>query len=268
MPTVSVPADFPNASNTGLNGIGKDKCSLPTYTGPSTITEDGAVIDGWHILGDLTIEASNVVIKNSWIDLGSVTAGLYSGSPDPSWSFTIQDSLVDAGYTDQVAVAENNVTVLRSEIKGGITSVHCGNNCTVKDSFLHGQMIGAKDPWHLGGFHTNGGSNYTLTHNSIFCEVPANSVGEGCSGDVVLNSTFGPTSHAKVTNNFMGAGLGLAFCTYTGTNTNSYVVYSGNVFARGTNGKCGAYGPVSDWANATGNSWSNNTWDDGSVVNP
>jgi hypothetical protein len=47
------------------------------------------------------------------------------------------------------------------------------------------------------------------------------------------------------------------------------VVYTGNVFERGTHNKRGAYGPVTNFdKSATGNVWSNNTWDTGGSVPP
>jgi hypothetical protein len=49
-----------------------------------------------------------------------------------------------------------------------------------------------------------------------------------------------------------------------------HVVYKDNVFARGSNGKCAAYGAVTGFdVTSTGNQWINNTWeDDHSLVMP
>ena len=45
--------------------------------------------------------------------------------------------------------------------------------------------------------------------------------------------------------------------------------FTDNVFQRGTNRKCGAYGPVTSFdRNGTGNVWSGNVWDDGTPVAP
>jgi hypothetical protein len=45
--------------------------------------------------------------------------------------------------------------------------------------------------------------------------------------------------------------------------------YRNNVWERGANGKCGAFGPVSGFdPNAAWNVWIGNVWDDGSAVGP
>jgi hypothetical protein len=47
------------------------------------------------------------------------------------------------------------------------------------------------------------------------------------------------------------------------------VVYQNNIFEHGTNNLCAAYGPVTGFnSNGIGNQWINNTWEDGSSVNP
>ena len=67
-----------------------------------------------------------------------------------------------------------------------------------------------------------------------------------------------------------GANIGSSYCTYGGEKStsptpNSFnVVYRDNVFQRGSNGKCAAYGPVTDFdVRNTGNAWTCNIWDNG-----
>ena len=77
-----------------------------------------------------------------------------------------------------------------------------------------------------------------------------------------------------VENNLLKANsTGIAFCAYGGYQpTKPYpnstnIRYLNNVFERGANGKCGAYGPVTSFAsNAAGNVWSGNRWPDGTTV--
>ena len=38
-------------------------------------------------------------------------------------------------------------------------------SCLVQDSYLHGQYLPPDEPWHLGGFLSDGGRNMTLQHN-------------------------------------------------------------------------------------------------------
>ena len=91
---------------------------------------------------------------------------------------------------------------------------------------------------------------------------------------------FAPINHNTIDGNlFIANPIGLGFCAYGGgtagkpysddpTNA-TYIVFSNNVFQKGSNGKCGAYGAVTDFdTGGTGNTWFNNLWDDGTPVAP
>jgi hypothetical protein len=250
-----------------------DGTTLTDYTGPCTITTTNTVIDGKTVNCILEIRASNVTIRNSKIN-GSVI--LDSDVPGSSaWSVTIQDSEVDGGQQQLTAVGWGNVRVIRSDIHGGQNAVQCEVNsvsCLVQDSYLHGQYNPAD--WHLDGFISNGGRNMTLRHNYIVCDPPVNSVGGGCTAAVALLPDFAPIDGALIERNLLGANSGASYCTYGGEKANSptpnsfNVVYRDNVFQSGSNGKCGAFGPVTDFSSTnTGNQWACNLWDNGGVVN-
>jgi hypothetical protein len=217
-----------------------------------------------------------VVIQNS-----KVNGLVFLDTDDPKssgYSFTLKDSEVDAGTQERSAVGTGNLTVIGSNIHGGITGVQCEEKskyCTVQDSWLHGQYIPPSEPWHLGGFLSDGGGNIKLIHNHIVCDHPVNSVGEGCTGDINFIPNFAPISGALVQNNYLGANVGSSYSTYGGEKSTSqfphsdHIVYRDNVFARGTNGKGSAYGPVTSFnINNPGNQWINNKWEDGGTVNP
>jgi hypothetical protein len=216
------------------------------------------------------------MVKNSKVNgLVFLDADLPGAS---AWSYTLQDSEVDGGMQQRAAVSDGNMTVLRANIHGGETGVHCSENavsCTVQDSWLHGQYIPPTAPWHLGGFQSNGGTNILIVHNNIICDTPVNSVGEGCTGDLNLIPDFAVVSGVTVDSNFFGANIGSAYCTYGGEKSTSpyphadHVVYQNNVFQRGTNSLCADYGPVTGFnINGVGNQWINNTWEDGGDVPP
>jgi hypothetical protein len=136
--------------------------------------------------------------------------------------------------------------------------------------------------WHVGGFLSIGGSNMTLTHDTVGCTIPttyANTAQEaGCSGDINLIPYYDPPTvdlhitGAVIQHNLLEGSTDLAFCTYGGTKIGSHganIVYRDNVFQRGSNGKCGAYGPVTGYETGNpGNVWTNNTWDSGGQVPP
>jgi hypothetical protein len=52
---------FPDATNTGAN------CAGLAPSGPVTVTRDGAVVEGRNITGSITVQASDVTIRNDCV---------------------------------------------------------------------------------------------------------------------------------------------------------------------------------------------------------
>jgi hypothetical protein len=260
---------WPNAGNTGVPA----GTTLTTYTGSCTITTANTVIDAKTMNCDVDIRAANVTIKRSKIN-GAV--GLNTDATGASaWSYTLVDSEVNAGVRQYPAVSYGNMTIIRDNIYGGETSVQCGEKaltCTVQDSWLHGQLIPADANWHLGGFLSNGGHNIRIRHNTIVCDASPTASG-GCTGDLNLFGDFAVVADVIADSNLLGANTGNSYCLYGGDASSkpyphaNNVRVTNNVFQRGTNRKCGDYGPVTGFnVDGTGNVWANNTWDTGGAV--
>lgn len=264
---------WPGPNNTGVPA----GTTLTAYTGPYLITTAGTVIDSKLInCTDFEVRAASVVIKNSKVNCNITLDGDLSGSS--GWSLTVQDSEVNGGPVDLPAIGSANVTVLRSNVYGGHNGVQCDEktvSCLIQDSWIHGQYQPQNYDSHLGGFLSDGGQNITIKHNFIVCDAAVNNVGGGCTGDINLIPNFAAINGALIEHNLLGANIDSSFCTYGGEKPGSptphsyNVVYKDNVFQRGSNGLCDAYGPVSDFnVNGAGNQWINNTWDNGGAVDP
>lgn len=264
---------FPGAANTGV----RPGTPLRPYTDSCTVTQRNTVIDSKIVDCTLVIRAVGVTIRNSRI------TGRIDSVENAPFSFTLIDSEVNAGVYQGPAVGNTNLTILRSEIQGGATSVYCWSNCVIRDSWLHGQRLGDKADWHLNGFLANdngpdpgGRTNAVLVHNTIVCDEPPNSYGGGCSGHINLFGDFGPVTHVTVDGNLFPASNVASYCVYGGTSSfkpfgrqAEHIVVTNNVFQRGRNRKCAAYGPVTHFDNARpGNRWARNVWDDGAPVKP
>jgi hypothetical protein len=273
---------WPDASTTGVPA----GTTLTAYTGPCTITADNTVIDSKTVNcapDGVIVRAGNLTIRNSMV------TGLIRLDTDRAgaagWSFSVTDSEVDATEVQLAAICCGNLTVTRVNVHGGVTAVQCEASgpssggdltpyCTVRDSYLHGQGIPVGAQWHLGGFLTEGGDNaVTLDHNYVICDAPVYLPDGGCTGDINLLAHFGIIHDVTVHNNKMGASLDLSYCTFGGAGIADYgpysynIVYTDNVFERGTNGKCGGYGPVTNYElGRPGNVWTNNRYDDGTVI--
>jgi hypothetical protein len=244
----------------------------------------GTVIDSKQVNCNLSIRATNVLIWRSKVN------GLVSTLEASTGSFTISDSEVDAGAVQEAVVGTTNMTLLRANIHGGALSVYCWAHCRIEDSWLHGQVLPAGANWHLGGLradenddphndadptHDAGITDLVAVHNTIACTPPPNSADGGCSGDVTMYGDFGTINHVTLDRNLFVASTGLAYCLYGATVSvkpfpNAHdIVVTNNVFQRGSNGKCGAFGPVSAFSSsAAGNVWSGNVWEDGTAVAP
>lgn len=272
--TTAVPATgWPDASNTGVPaGV-----TLATYTGPCTITQSNIVIDSKQITCDpLSIEGSNVTISRSLV-VGRVATVTTTGTNPIQGSVTVVDSEVDSGHNYEGAVSYDRITVRRSEIRGGRVSVHCGDYCLVEDSWLHGQWAPATEPsggvWHMDGFVSNGGTGQVVRHNRVACDWPHGDGGV-CSAPFAQYGDFAPIQNVVVEKNLFVVTPG-GYCAYFGYDQSkpygtqaANIAVTGNVFQRGSNSLCGFYGPVAFWNYANGNTWTNNTWDDGAPLTP
>jgi len=256
---------FPSEVTTGWTRTG---AALSAYTGPCTITSANTVIDAKTISCDVIIKTSGVKITRSQINgrIGSTSGG----------SVAITDSNIDGGNQEMFpAVGQENIALLRVNVVGGQHSVQCYANCSVTDSYLHGQTQPA-DGGHVNAFISNGGSNFTLTHSTLACTVTPTGTGGGCTADASIFGDFGPIKNATFDNNlFKANSSGAGYCTQAGYNpgknypNSTFVVYRNNVFERGGNNKCGIWGPVTAFnSSAEGNVWTGNAWTDGGAITP
>lgn len=268
-PTTTAPAPappsngrFPDASNTGV----PDGTTLARYNGPCEL-KAGTVLNAVDASAcdSLLIRGAGVVIRNSMVPVVDATNG---------GSVVITDSTVKGGNWSEGALWGDHITATRVEVTGGQHSVHCGSNCTVTDSWLHGQYEDPRQSFHNNAFITNGGSNIVLRHNTLHCTAALNSNNGGCTADVSLFGDFGPVSNVVVDGNlFKANAVSISYCAYGGYQPSKKypvatgIVYTNNVFERGTNGKCGVFGPVTSFQKgASGNVWAGNVWDNGGAV--
>jgi hypothetical protein len=284
---------FPGPANTGPN---KPASSLATYTGSCTINAANTVIDSKVVnCRTIDVRASGFVLKNSYLN-GAIVQS--SGAA----SYTVQDSFIDSAVsypacgdgscpagkyacgdtgnaTTDCGVNGSNFTILRTEIINTNRAAYCQSSCLIQDSYFHGTNLwpDASNLAHASSVREE--QNLTLRHNSLHCSYTGPFVNNeiGCSANLTGYPDFAPVRDNTVDGNLFMASSGSAFCAYGGATTGK--PYSGdptnatnqkftnNVFQRGTNRKCGSYGPVTSFdKNRTGNVWSGNVWDDGTSV--
>ena len=276
---------FPGPSNTGAPaGV-----TLANYTGPCTITTANVVIDSKTVNCDIEVGSggSGLIIKNSLVN-GSVEQS-DNGTSSP---FTIQDSTIDGtvrgtgtghdGYAcTNCGVGYRDFTLLRVEVVHTNRGAYCEEVCNISDSWVHGQNLWPDDPAHPHASAIRQEHYANLQHNSLACDYkgPFNA-DIGCSANqsgypdftYIWHNTFNRNLHVEGNNasSFCAYGGGTSGKPFSGDARNAtYQVYTNNVFQRGANGKCGDYGPITDFLTSrTGNTWTDNIWDHGGTVNP
>jgi len=236
---------------------------LSPYTGPSTITTAGTVIDSKTVTGHLDIKAPNVVIRNSRIGtLESSGAG----------TLTLTDVSADGGTYDGSVIYGDNITARRVEVTGARQSVSC-TNCDIEDSWMHGQYLLPGSSWHVNGYISNGGNNVVLRHNTIACDVQTQGDG-GCTGPVAFFGDFSSLDNYVLDHNLIVANNTAAYCLYAGYDASkpygsnpTNIRITNNVFQHGpTPGKCAYFGAITSFKSGNGNEMTGNVWDTGEPV--
>jgi hypothetical protein len=264
------PAGHPDADSTGV----PPGTELVPYTGPCTLVETAVLsgVDATGVCPAIVVQAPGVRIEASRVPRVESTAT----QVDPTYSVEVVDSEVVAGKWIGGAVWGSNLTVRRSDVTGGQHSVHCGSRCLVEDSWLHDQFNPEGEAAHNNAFISNGGTDMVVRHNTLHCTATLNDTGGGCTANLSLFGDFEPIADVLVEDNLLKANDSSAsYCAYGGDAPGkpfpeaTGIVFTGNVFERGANGMCGVYGPITSFkADAEGNLWRDNTWDDGSELVP
>lgn len=286
---------WPGPQNTGypkgLPGDTRAPVTLTAYTGPTTIRTCGVVIDSKIVGQDILVEASNgtdltkpcVTIKNSLVK-GVVFAEARTHGP-----VLIQDTeVVPDGLSWWENIGRSNFTALRVNSHGSQGVIKCDDNCVARDNWVHGMELGKA--YHYNAFGGNGSSNFRIEHNWASCgdwsSVEAGVQGDaGCSAAIGFYGDFAQNQDITIHRNFLTSNPAgatpaddwrqAAYCLNPGyypgkpfPNT-ARITVTDNVFARGTTGKCGVYGPSNSLNKVgapNGNVWSGNRFVDGEVI--
>lgn len=258
-PNPAVTPGFPNNCNTGVPA----GTTLTAYTGSSTIsgTVDGKILNGgFNVTGTATIKNSKII--------GSITS---------TGNLTLTDDEIVGDNTDETnsLIFGSNITARRINVHDGKANFQCQDSgCNIYDSYFH-------DPYLIQAYHydvigSNGVNGMILDHNTLQCKFSGQAPGAtgGCSADLGFFGDFGVIQNITVNNNLFMASSDPGYCVITNASkpgkaypTGKNLVWTNNTFQRGSNGKCGYYGPVDNWVGGNGNVWTGNKWDDGAALN-
>jgi hypothetical protein len=106
----------------------------------------------------------------------------------------------------------------------------------------------------------------------LHCSPEDNNTGGGCTTNATFLGDFAVIADVTVNRNLFVA-TPAGYCgtfgynpgkTYGSNPTN--VSVTNNIFQRGSNNKCGGFGPATSFLAANGNVWNNNKFTDGGAV--
>ena len=170
---------FPNSDTTGV----PQGTTLTTYTGPCTIQTNNVVIDAKIINCNLRILAQGITITRSIIN-----GNIYSDPDYFNGSFTLTDSEVRMPQTSMTGIGDANFVVTRVEVTGGSRSINCYLNCTVQNSYAHGQYTDLRGIDHESGVRMGSGS--VMRNNTHRCTADSVPPDAGCSAAITGYGDF------------------------------------------------------------------------------
>ena len=228
---------FPDATNTGAN------CSALAPFGPITVTSNGAVVEGKNINGSVTVQASNVTIRNDCV----TSSGIYPVHFVSGSNLTVEDTTITGtghGCDRAVEPAGNGAVMDRLNVSGCEDGIQMYDHDVLENSYIHDLAFTSSS--HNDGVQQNGGRDDVVKHNTIFN--PHNQT--SC---VNFTTDFGGISDITITGNLLNGGNYTVYSRSGGNGDPAGVSVTGNQF-----GGADVYGLLSDDGSVT---WSGNVSD-------
>jgi hypothetical protein len=199
---------WPGAANTGYPD---GQVFAKTVSGGLTVSVDGTVIDGYKISGGVTVNAKNVVVRNSWITNsaggvdGTGVVKILNGA-----SATIDHNLLDGLNATHACIwhegasmvaTANECTGVNDGIFSWATTLGVdgtGDNFTIADNWLHNFTTLAANG-HVDGYQTEGAKNGVIRHNTF-------DVAQDQTSAIAIWNGRKNASNIAVTNNLIQGG--------------------------------------------------------------
>lgn len=188
---------WPSASNTGV----PSGTVLTSYTGPSTITTDGTIIDSKTITSCIVIQADDVVIRKCRIVSGGCFFNILNEF-DQGQRLLVQDCEID-GLNNLSGDCSANVchaTLRRCNLHGTVDGMKVGDGVTVEDCYIHDLYVDLVADTHNDGIQSLGTDDLTIRHNTIIC--PAG----GTSAIILSTGSASDMRNILIDNNLLAGG--------------------------------------------------------------
>lgn len=233
-PTLRPPTDRP-AGNCALPAYPSALCTGVTSTeglrrheGDLHVTTPGTVIDGWLITGQLIVETSDVVIRNSVI-----YGGVSSGWQVPGTSYTIENSTVGQEGTcvDGVGVGGADYTASGLRVVGFADGFRIsGSNISITGSYATMCQAGCTHSDGVQAVDAAGATDITIAYNVFDLRAVTDPCAMNCP--IFLPTDQNPGITATIEDNVLAGGQsGLCLWDEGG---GSFPSVSGNLVVEGS----------------------------------
>lgn len=125
------------ASRAGASNTGVPAGTRLTPSGPVTVDQDGAVLEGLDIDGCVRVNAKDVTIRSSRVRCSSPVGQVAVVLGDKGDRLTLEDVEVDGLGTSAVCVGWGRYTLLRVNVHGCADGIRFGHRVRVEDSWVH-----------------------------------------------------------------------------------------------------------------------------------
>ena len=248
---------FPDASTTGAHPQSGTVNDLPLYSGPTSITSN-TTITGMKITSRLTVEdGATLTVSECY----STTGDYYGFVVFDGGHLNISDTTIDNYLSNALFPYDlGTFTALRIDVSGGDDGLKVGNNCILRDSFIHD--LSSPDPQnaHYDGINADSYRGWEITGNTVINDYSQTSA-------IYIGDPRGRDSSGLLDGNFLKGG---GYTIYAGpgdAGTNGLRVRNNVIFvdASALPLPIPYYGYATYWY-ATNNEWTNNKDQLGNVL--
>ena len=158
------PPTWPNASNTGLAGLGIDPGSLSTST-YVTLNDDEQVLEDMYIDGTVYVNAENCIIRRCYIDCSNDYFGI---DPTNSPGLIVEDCTIVGTELTAACITDGHdgATYRRLNLSGSMDGIKLGIGATLEDSYIHD--LSQTEESHNDGVQIETAWDITIRHNAIY----------------------------------------------------------------------------------------------------
>lgn len=249
----ALPSSKPDATNTGVPA----GTTLTNYTGPTTVTTAGTVIDGKIITAQLNVNANNVTVKNSKLGPGGYWA-VKVGDGVTGTKILNSDIYAPNGAYTGIGISDG--VVCGNHIRGYENSITIGGNMTIQANYIHAMKGDGSTTPHYDGIEVYSGSNSKIWGNNIMVNDPNNNW-LGDTGAINITAEWSSINNVDVNGNWLGGGSYTLYVRKSsggGGFTYSNIKVTNNRWYGSAPKGFAAFGPMSDDGGSittTGNVW-------------